>query len=315
MKLWFAPGSEVPLYRQLGTQIVLAILSGELKAGDKLPSTRALARRFQIHPNTVSSAYQQLEDENWVESRRGSGVYVKERKPQQMSPEQVLDVHIAGFFRAVRELGLPPETVRAQVARWLSAPPADHLLLIEADEKLAQIFLTELSAISSMPVKVIAPEECRANRKCLQGAVPLCRPSRKLAVQEAVGIGVELLVLPINSAVAWLAPLVSATPGHLIAIVSHWPQFVETTRTMLLAAGVSADALLLIDADHPEWKRGLSATSAIVCDAYTASCPGLPANPKRFVFPLLAKSIKEMLRPFEQAAIRDAGSVAPAKVS
>ena len=315
MKMWFAPGSEVPLYRQLGTQIVLAILSGDLKPGEKLPSTRALARRFDIHPNTVSSAYHQLEQENWLESRRGSGVYVKERKPEKMTPEQVLDVHIAGFFRAVRELGLPAETVRAQVARWLASPPPDHLLLIEADAKLAQIVVAELGGITSLAVKVIAPDECRANRKCLAGAVPLCRPSRKLAVQEAIGVGVELVVLPINSAVAWLAPLVSATEGHLIAVVSHWPEFVETARTMLLAAGVSGDALMLVDANEAGWVRGLDAASAVLCDVYTASLPELPKGPKRFVFPLLAESAKELLRPFEQAAMRDGAIVAPAKVS
>ena len=43
MRLWFSPASEVPIYRQLATQVVLAILSGDLKAGDWLPSTRELA--------------------------------------------------------------------------------------------------------------------------------------------------------------------------------------------------------------------------------------------------------------------------------
>jgi DNA-binding transcriptional regulator YhcF (GntR family) len=315
MKMWFAPGSEVPLYRQLGTQIVLAILSGDLKPGEKLPSTRALARRFEIHPNTVSASYHQLEIENWVESRRGSGVYVKDRRPKEMTPEQVLDVHIAGFFRAVRELGLPAEAVRAQVARWLAAPPADHLLLIEADEKVAQIFVAELNALTAMEVRVIPPEECAADRRCLAGAVPLCRPSRKLMVQEAIGVGVELLVLPINSALTWLAPMVSATPGHLIAIASHWPEFVETARTMLLAAGVSGDALMLIDANAADWKRGLVTASAVVCDVYTASRLEAPKKVKRFVFPLLAESVKEMLRPYEQAALRDGDVVTPAKAS
>lgn len=315
MKMWFAPGGEVPLYRQLGTQIVLAILSGDLKPGEKLPSTRALARRFGIHPNTVSASYHQLEVENWVESRRGSGVYVKDRKPKEMTPEQVLDVHIAGFFRAVRELGLPMQTVRAQVARWLAAPPADHLLLIEADEKVAQIFVAELNALTSMEVRVIGPEECRADRECLAGAVPLCRPSRKLIAQDAVGIGVELLVVPINSALTWLAPLVGATPGHLIAVVSHWPEFVETARTMLQAAGVAGDALMLIDANAPERMRGLAAASAILCDTYTASRLEVPKKVKRFVFPLLAESVKELLRPFERAVVGDSGVVTPAKVS
>lgn len=315
MKLWFAPGSEVPLYRQLGTQIVLAILSGDLKPGEKLPSTRALARRFDIHANTVSAAYQQLEVEHWVESRRGSGVYVKNGTAQPMTPEQVLDVHIAGFFRAVRELGLPAVMVRAQVARWLAAPPADHLLLVEADERLAQIFMSELKAITPMPVKVLPPEDCRADRGCLTGAVPLCRPSRKLAVKEALGVGVEVVVLPINSAVTWLMPLLSAAPGHLIAVVSHWPEFLETARTMLLAAGVCSDALMSVDASAPDWMRGLETASAIVCDVYTASCPKLPKKPKRFVFPLLADSVSETLRVFEPVHMRDGEVVTPAKAS
>ncbi len=314
--MWFAPGSEVPLYRQMGTQIMLAILSGDLKPGDKLPSTRSLARRFDIHPNTVSSAYQHLEQENWVESRRGSGVYVKERRAEPMTPEQVLDVHIAGFFRAVRELGISMETVRGHVARWLAAPPVDHLLLIEADDKLAQILVLELQAITPLPVKVITPDACLADRSCLLGAMPLCRPSRRLMVEESVGVGVELVVLPINSALSWLGPLVSSTTGHLIAVVSHWPEFVETARTMLLAAGISGDALLLVDANEMDWMRGLGAASAILCDAFTASRPELPGKPKRFVFPLLAASAKELLQPFARAGgTPEALAVTPAKAS
>src|ERR1700727_2133749 len=40
VRLWFAPSSEVHIYRQLVTQVVLAILSGDLRPGERLPSTR-----------------------------------------------------------------------------------------------------------------------------------------------------------------------------------------------------------------------------------------------------------------------------------
>jgi len=60
MQLWFAHKTEVTLRQQLVTQIVLGILSGELEPGQRLPSTRELARRFRLHPNTVSSGYRQL---------------------------------------------------------------------------------------------------------------------------------------------------------------------------------------------------------------------------------------------------------------
>ena len=60
MRLWISHQSEVPIREQLATQIVLAILSADLKPGTRLPSTRELARRFGIHPNTVSTAYREL---------------------------------------------------------------------------------------------------------------------------------------------------------------------------------------------------------------------------------------------------------------
>ena len=54
MRLWFAHSSEVPIYRQVVTQVVLAILCADLRPGDRVPSTRELARRFAPHPNTVN---------------------------------------------------------------------------------------------------------------------------------------------------------------------------------------------------------------------------------------------------------------------
>jgi GntR family transcriptional regulator len=77
MQLWFSRQSDISIREQLATQIVLAIVSGELTPGQRLPSTRELARRFRLHPNTVSAGYKQLEKSNWLEFRKGSGVYVR----------------------------------------------------------------------------------------------------------------------------------------------------------------------------------------------------------------------------------------------
>jgi GntR family transcriptional regulator len=79
MRLWVSKSSEVPIRLQLEAQIILGILSNDLKGGQRLPSTRELARRHKIHPNTVSSVYRQLAANDWVESQRGSGVYVRTR--------------------------------------------------------------------------------------------------------------------------------------------------------------------------------------------------------------------------------------------
>lgn len=126
MRLWFSSSSEVPIYCQLVTQITLAILSGDLKPGDRLPSTRELARRFGIHPNTISAGYRELDREGWTETRHGSGVYVSPSADTPTTPEQILDQHIAAFFRAVRELDLSATMIRERVSRWIASPPSDE---------------------------------------------------------------------------------------------------------------------------------------------------------------------------------------------
>ena len=77
MRLWLSKSSEVPLREQLVTQIILGVVSNDLKANERLPSTRELARRYKIHANTVSAAFRELTRLGWVEFRKGSGVYVK----------------------------------------------------------------------------------------------------------------------------------------------------------------------------------------------------------------------------------------------
>src|ERR1051326_765909 len=107
MQLWLARGSEGPIREQGGTQIVLGVLSDELPPGARLPNTREVARRFRIHANTVSAAYGQLEREGWLEFRRGSGVYVRRKRPQaRVSTDIELDRLIHGFLRAARQMGV-----------------------------------------------------------------------------------------------------------------------------------------------------------------------------------------------------------------
>jgi len=299
MRLWFAPSSEVPIYRQLVTQVVLAILAGDLRAGERLPSTRELARRFALHPNTISAGYRQLERDGWTEQRRGSGVYVRSKSIAPSTPAQRLDHHIAGFFRAARELKLPAAEVRARVAEWLAAPPPDHLLLIDPDPELRRILLTEIRQATSFPVVEASPEEC-ARPERLLGAVPVCRPSKTALVRGLLPAGIELMTLQIRSANAWLSPWLPAPQGHLIGVASRWPEFLATAQTMLIAAGIPADSLVLRDARQARWRNGLDQVTAILCDAYTATLPQLPAKPHLLVFPLLADAARTELAQFSE---------------
>src|SRR5215471_17403629 len=105
MRLWLSKNSEVPIREQLVTQIVLGIVSNDLKVKQRLPSTRDLARRYQIHANTVSAAYRELARRGWVEFRKGSGVYVRGRNQEETNGQLELDQLVARFLKSTRAQG------------------------------------------------------------------------------------------------------------------------------------------------------------------------------------------------------------------
>ncbi len=65
-----------PLYEQIATQIKAAIMSGELKAGEAIPSVRALAKSLHISILTVQKAYSTLQEDGFIETTAGKGCYV-----------------------------------------------------------------------------------------------------------------------------------------------------------------------------------------------------------------------------------------------
>ncbi|MGH9408024.1 MAG: GntR family transcriptional regulator [Vicinamibacterales bacterium] len=78
MLLRLNPRSAAPLYVQLVESLKHALATGAIKAGDQLPSVRKLAEDLLINPNTVVRAYRDLEHEDIVELRHGSGVFVRD---------------------------------------------------------------------------------------------------------------------------------------------------------------------------------------------------------------------------------------------
>jgi GntR family transcriptional regulator len=65
-----------PIYRQIRDRVVAMILEGVLKEGDPLPSVRNVAADYRVNPLTVLKGYQQLVDEQLVETKRGLGMFV-----------------------------------------------------------------------------------------------------------------------------------------------------------------------------------------------------------------------------------------------
>ncbi len=70
------PKAGVPFYRQIIDQIKYGIVSGNLKAGEQLPTVRALAVELMVNLNTVTKAYKELEIQNILETQQGTGTFI-----------------------------------------------------------------------------------------------------------------------------------------------------------------------------------------------------------------------------------------------
>jgi GntR family transcriptional regulator len=69
--------SGVPVYLQIVQQVKAAAAGGTLRPGDALPSVRTLAEDLRINRNTAARAYEELESEGVIETRQGSGCFLK----------------------------------------------------------------------------------------------------------------------------------------------------------------------------------------------------------------------------------------------
>ncbi len=118
LMIQIATGDPRPIGRQIIDAVRMKIATGELDAGDQLPSVRGLAQQLMINPNTVAKAYAELTTEGWLESRQGMGLYVATKR-QRLSDgerERRLDDAVGRFINDVIPLGFPPDEVQARVA-------------------------------------------------------------------------------------------------------------------------------------------------------------------------------------------------------
>jgi GntR family transcriptional regulator len=298
MQLWLSHGSEVSIREQLATQVVLAILSEDLAPGQRLPSTRELARRFHLHPNTISAGYRQLERDRWVEFRHGSGMYVRDKKPKRpLSSSLALDQLIANLFRSARDAGTPLGEVRARMRQWLELQPPDHFLVIEPTEELREILVAEMKKALTFRVEGCSLQECRVPG-VLDGAIPVALPNKLTMARPLLPEGTELLTLQVSSVPTSLAEWLPAPAHVLVGVASKWPEFLKLARIVLNAAGFHPDNLVLRDARKPRWQRGLEQTAAVICDAVTAT--HLPKDCLAIPFPVLSESSLAELRRYQE---------------
>jgi GntR family transcriptional regulator len=114
--------SDEPLQSQIARQIRAKILTGELSAGDSLPSIRALAREQQVSVITVQRAYEYLIREGLIHSRRGKGFFVSE-VPRNQKKDMAIDrlkEHLERPLRDAISEGLTVKEIKAALGEVIT---------------------------------------------------------------------------------------------------------------------------------------------------------------------------------------------------
>jgi GntR family transcriptional regulator len=108
------PKSSTPIFRQIADQLRQTIDANVYRPGEILPSLRAMAVEICVNPNTVQRAYDALEREGVVETRRGVGIFVSATNRNHLNAaEQRLSNQFSTAIRQGVKSRLTPDTVRS----------------------------------------------------------------------------------------------------------------------------------------------------------------------------------------------------------
>ncbi len=117
-----------PIYRQLRDRVVAMILDGVLSEGDPLPSVRNVAAEYRVNPITVLKGYQELVDEQLVETKRGRGMFINAGAHDlllQGERQKFLAEQWPRISATIQRLGLTPEVLLAAVTTERPSPDAE----------------------------------------------------------------------------------------------------------------------------------------------------------------------------------------------
>ena len=92
MNVIVSNASDRPIYEQIYLQLKVAILRGELREGDALPSIRALAKDLRISVITTKRAFDDLERDGFIYTVQGKGSFVAAKNGELLREEQLKQI-------------------------------------------------------------------------------------------------------------------------------------------------------------------------------------------------------------------------------
>jgi DNA-binding transcriptional regulator YhcF (GntR family) len=293
MKIWLSKNSEVSIHDQITTQIVLGVASGDLSIGQKLPGTREIARRYNVHANTVANAYRKLAAQGWLEFKKGSGFYVCEA--QTGTIENSLDRLIAEFFQKARNEGFSTSEIKEKLTQFFATESADEITLIESDLEFRKILAEEIKKVINLKVNETSFEDFDKDLRD-GNSIFVAMFDEKPRIESVLSSDKKCLFLKLRSVSDSMKDQQRPSSEDLIAVVSGWEKFLLLSKTMLVAAQIDAENLIIRNTNEDNWKNGLSSAAMIICDSLTAKKIAGFQNIR--IFHLIADESIEQLKQF-----------------
>ena len=166
-------GSDSPMYQQLSDWFRRAISSGQLRPGQRVPSTRSLANELGISRIPVLGAYEQLQSEGFLETFTGAGTCVARAIPADMTMERVR------LPRPQRETVRGGSRRTSQRAAQMRSPDPTWLANMGA-------FRVGLPALDAFPVALWSKLVSRHARHLSMEAMGYGDPMGYLPLREAI---------------------------------------------------------------------------------------------------------------------------------
>jgi len=234
MEIRISKESEVPLRQQLAENIIYLIATGQLKAGQALPSVRELARRLKIHHNTVSEAYQDLVARSWLVGRRGSRLVVRSgsEKTQNQCREDLDDL-INKTIRAARDQGYSMQQLRESVRERLLVEPPDHFLVVEEEAGLRSVMAEEIRASLRWPAEDCSRQELMLNPGLAIGALAVVPEYAAADAARLVPKDRPAVSISFSTADEHLKRIRRLRDSSLIVVISVSRVFLHTARGVL----------------------------------------------------------------------------------
>lgn len=117
MHIIVSNSSRDPIYEQIAQQIRTHIVNGSLEPGELLPSIRTLARELQVSVITTKRAYDDLEQEGFIDSVAGKGSFVSAQNSEFLKERQVRAIEelLGKAITMARRFGLDKEIINQMV--------------------------------------------------------------------------------------------------------------------------------------------------------------------------------------------------------